>query len=642
MKKNNKGEGKFLLVTVVFTIAVFVAGFYTVNRSKREVDKKIIEETLNNGNGLYITWSEGENNDGEIVSFMIREGELYRYRDGNYDMAYNYKVSLKSKDYLLKMECPGEKNFHYPVYLDKNVSPEEIVIVTDNGEEVHVEDVPYLEPEKVQNLNAFINELSNDILSKSIDNINSEIAEYKSLTKWDKAYIENPEIFKKAIDSVNVALATEVQAEISRLKTFDENSVQFIKKVKEDYNNLTEEQKALVKNYPILETAEDRYNAYRAKIVDSMIIGIGKVSLKSRVMLENTRIEYDKLTEEQKSKVENLGILLAAEKKYSTLRINKTNKLIAKLEDVSTVTEEDVEKAKESYNLCNEEQKKALENVEWLISIDKRMDEKAARNFDEKVKALSREKITWKSEDVIKDVKETYEALTESQKKMIEMYGAYQSIYSNYETLMIAHFDELVASIGKVTLKSEAAINTALDYYNSMPSETRDKVKVGDLHTARDKYNSLVEIEKTKLRIGEKVKTSTWEVTLEHVYMTSRVNPDDTDGYYWYKTPSNDYSIFLDIVLKIKNISTKSKSLDDVIEVTSVNYGGISYEMDADLYDASGSSLDYVASWDSMSALGSGRYHLLIEMPKEAKSNGMSLFVNCKIDGVLRRITYRE
>ena len=100
--------------------------------------------------------------------------------------------------------------------------------------------------------------------------------------------------------------------------------------------------------------------------------------------------------------------------------------------------------------------------------------------------------------------------------------------------------------------------------------------------------------------------------------------------------------IFLDIVLKIKNISTKSKSLDDVIEVTSVNYGGISYEMDANLYDASGSSLDYVASWDSMSALGSGRYHLLIEMPKEAKSNGMSLYVTCKIDGVSRRITYRE
>ena len=115
-----------------------------------------------------------------------------------------------------------------------------------------------------------------------------------------------------------------------------------------------------------------------------------------------------------------------------------------------------------------------------------------------------------------------------------------------------------------------------------------------------------------------------------------------TDGYYWYKTPSNDDSIFLDIVLKIKNISTKSQSLDDVIEVTSVNYGGISYEMDADLYDASGSSLDYVSSWDSMSALGSGRYHLLIEMPKEAKSNGMSLYVTCKIDGVSRRITYRE
>ena len=95
------------------------------------------------------------------------------------------------------------------------------------------------------------------------------------------------------------------------------------------YDALTDAQKALVSNLPVLEAAETAYSQLQtleqdkaaAKAVDEKIDAIGEVTLESEAAIEAARAAYDGLTDAQKALVEKLAVLEAAEEALELLEL---------------------------------------------------------------------------------------------------------------------------------------------------------------------------------------------------------------------------------------------------------------------------------------------------------------------------------
>lgn len=100
----------------------------------------------------------------------------------------------------------------------------------------------------------------------------------------------------------------------------------------EAYDNLSDEQKALVANQADIPTAEKTYNdlgnQQKVQAVKILIQAIGEVTYpRSKEAIESARAGYDELTDEQKPNVDNYGDLVAAEETYAELEAKAGKKL---------------------------------------------------------------------------------------------------------------------------------------------------------------------------------------------------------------------------------------------------------------------------------------------------------------------------
>lgn len=126
----------------------------------------------------------------------------------------------------------------------------------------------------------------------------------------------------------DVAPANEVEALIKAIGEVTLDSEYVIKEAREAYEKLTDEQKALVENYSVLEAAESTLAGLKsaaaadkaaAAAVDALITAIGEVNIYSGEKIEAAREGYDALTDSQKALVTNYDKLTAAEKELGDL-----------------------------------------------------------------------------------------------------------------------------------------------------------------------------------------------------------------------------------------------------------------------------------------------------------------------------------
>ena len=154
-------------------------------------------------------------------------------------------------------------------------------------------------------------------------------AAYDALTDEQKALVENYDVLETAetalakIENDNKA-AESVEAIISAIGTVTEESKSAIEEARAAYDALTDEQKALVENYDVLETAETALTKIEndnkaAESVEAMISAIGTVTEESKSAIEEARAAYDNLTDEQKALVENYDVLETAETEFNEL-----------------------------------------------------------------------------------------------------------------------------------------------------------------------------------------------------------------------------------------------------------------------------------------------------------------------------------
>ena len=140
---------------------------------------------------------------------------------------------------------------------------------------------------------------------------------------------------------------------------------------REAYRKLTDEQKALVTNYDVLVAAETRYaqiveEAEAAAIVER-INDIGKVTKKSRSKVAGIRRSYDALSDYAKSFVTNYDVLVAAEKALEEIKIaSAVDELIEAIGEVTLESEAAIKAARDAYEALTDVQKSYVEKLDVL------------------------------------------------------------------------------------------------------------------------------------------------------------------------------------------------------------------------------------------------------------------------------------
>lgn len=92
--------------------------------------------------------------------------------------------------------------------------------------------------------------------------------------------------------------------------------------------------------------------------------------------------------------------------------------LISKIDDVSLQTAATIETASDAFDQLDENQKNKVENRDKLKAAEKKLDELMARSVDDEIKAIG--EVSLDKEKAISDAREAYDALSLSQKKLVD------------------------------------------------------------------------------------------------------------------------------------------------------------------------------------------------------------------------------
>lgn len=161
------------------------------------------------------------------------------------------------------------------------------------------------------------------------------------------------------------------------------------------YNSLGAQEQKKVTKLSLLEAAEKQYaqlkqadDEARAKNAESLIDKIGTVTQTSGAAISAARKAYDGLTQEQKELVTNYARLTAAETAYAKLTATEDDKaragqvaeLIGKLGTITLDSQLAVAKAREAYNALTDTQKQLVENYALLEQAEAQITRLTAAN----------------------------------------------------------------------------------------------------------------------------------------------------------------------------------------------------------------------------------------------------------------------
>ncbi len=358
--------------------------------------------------------------------------------------------------------------------------------------------------------------------------INAARQAYEDLTGAQKALVDNlstleaaearlAELQQQAADE---AAAQAVEEQIAAIGEVTLNSAGPIQAARQAYENLTGAQKALVDNLSTLEAAEARLAELQqqaadeaaAQAVEEQIAAIGEVTLNSAGPIQAARQAYEDLTDTQKALVDNLSTLEAAEAAYQELveaaeqaeqdaaAAAGVDEMIDAIGDVTLNSENAIQAARRAYNALTPQQKALVENLDELEAAETRLaelkqqaaDEQAAQAVEDQIASIGR--VTLNSENAINAARRAYNALTPQQKALVENLDVLEAAEARLAELKQQAADEQaaqavedqIASIGRVTLNSENAINAARRAYNALTPQQKALVENLDVLEAAE------------------------------------------------------------------------------------------------------------------------------------------------------------
>ena len=346
---------------------------------------------------------------------------------------------------------------------------------------------------------------------------------YNLLTDEQKEQIKNADAIKTAEEKLSKLQVENAESKISVIGDVTLDSKDAIKDARDTYDALTDDQKKQVTNYDVLETAEAKLSDLQVENVKTKIDGIGEVTLSSSSTIKAARTAYNALTDDQKKKVTNYDVLQKAESELSDLQ--KADAVVTKIKNIGKVTlksESKIKQARTAYNKLTDKQKTLVTNYDVLEKAEKDLaDLKAADQVSKNITNIGT--VTLESEDVIKEARTAYDALTDAQKKLVSNKDVLEKAETTLKELQDAKAADVkaaeevtnkISAIGDVTLESEDAIKEARTAYDALTDTQKELVSNKDVLEKAE--TTLKELKDAKDADDAKVAATPKSITLSN------------------------------------------------------------------------------------------------------------------------------
>ena len=232
---------------------------------------------------------------------------------------------------------------------------------------------------------------------------------------------------------------------------------------------------------------------------------------------EKTPRAYDELSEELKAKVSNYDVLESAEKEYARLleeseadeadkkAASAVDELINKLEPVTIDKKDAILQARKAYDMLTKKQQSLVVHPEYLNRAEQTYDKLKAQEVSAEISAILTGTITLNSKEAIYKAQQLYDALTDNQKKLVTNYKQLQNAKAMYQNLILASpVIELIKNIGEVTLEKGGAITRAIEAYNALTAEQQELVSnYSVLEEAYQNYSDLLAAHQVSTKISQ-------------------------------------------------------------------------------------------------------------------------------------------
>ena len=312
------------------------------------------------------------------------------------------------------------------------------------------------------------------------------------------------------------------------------------------YNDLSVDDKSKITNYDKLLSYKEELDQLIKEANDNKLVQevidlintipeIDKITLSDEQKIKNARSKYNMLNEELKNRINNLKHLDDAEHQILLLKnADYTVYLINNLPDKDTITLNDkqqVENARSSYELLNDEEKAVVSNYDKLVELENQI------AYLEGVEALKKQAQV--VIDLINNLPKIDELSLDDANSVRTVRIRYNSLSANAKAY-VTNLDTLVALENRIEeLKLIDAAKKAAkafdDAVNKLPTKANLTLDDQDaVSAARSIYNSLSDLARgyvTKLNVLVELEAQIEYLILNHEYVVKfYLNGGNLDG----------------------------------------------------------------------------------------------------------------
>ena len=360
---------------------------------------------------------------------------------------------------------------------------------------------------------------SMDEMNEILTDSKQKIYEIETLKEAEQKQLESA--IASAIEELqNYADETAYrEAEKIQLETYVSDGVKYLHQADsvEKVNQILADVKSRIDRLETDEQKTQKENQEKISAVEAYINQIGTVNLESKTYINLARSAYDELSDELKAKVSNYDVLESAEKEYARLleesEVDEADKkaasavdeLINKLEPVTIDKKDAILQARKAYDTLTKKQQSLVAHPEYLNRAEQTYDKLKAQEVSAEISAILTGTITLNSKDAIYKAQQLYDALTDNQKKLVTNYKQLQNAKAMYQNLILASpVIELIKNIGEVTLEKGGAITRAIEAYNALTAEQQELVSnYSVLEEAYQNYSDLLAAHQVSTKISQ-------------------------------------------------------------------------------------------------------------------------------------------
>lgn len=300
---------------------------------------------------------------------------------------------------------------------------------------------------------------------------------YNSLNDEQKTLVNNYDDLQKAKKSYDQLKADEVIASINSLNRMLNPSKESIDSAFEKYNLLTEEQKALVVNYDLLENAKQEFNELMANKVVEKIKSIGVVTLQSRDDILNAQTAFDSLTPEQQELVINYDDIQSSRDELFNLEVANVIELIDSIGEVELNSSSVISTANKAYYALTPEQQELITNYTKLKKSTEDLSILEVNNVISMIDEIETVKLANKPKVV--EARTAYEKLSTIQQKEVTNYDILESSEAAIIGLEVAEVNRLLTYLNLNYLQAtdETKVLEIKSIYDKLPADAKSEVK---------------------------------------------------------------------------------------------------------------------------------------------------------------------